>query len=101
MRTGLLSELVSIGYEITLRGEQIRLRYRKPDSPPDRALPLIEELRNCKTEVIDMLRMKDTTTVSEIIKSEASVGAVWANPYKRGTPEARQASLIVVKEALA
>lgn len=50
MRTGLLSELSVIGYEIFLEGETIRLRYQKSDSPPESAKLLIDELRKHKAE---------------------------------------------------
>ena len=50
MRTGLLSDLSVIGYEILLEGETIRLRYQKPDTPPESARQLIDELRKYKSE---------------------------------------------------
>jgi hypothetical protein len=55
MRTGLFSDLSAIGYEIILEGDYIKLRYRKPDTPPESARQLIEELRQCKQEAIALL----------------------------------------------
>ena len=60
MRTGLLSDLSVIGYEILLEGETIRLRYQKPDTPPESARQLIDELRKCKAEVVHILKMGST-----------------------------------------
>jgi len=56
MRLGLLSELVTIGYDIFPEGENIKLHYRKQDDPPDAAKPLIAELKTCKAEVLKLLK---------------------------------------------
>ena len=56
MRTGLLSEIVTIGYEIFLEGENIRLRYHKQGDPPDNARTLIRELKAYKTEALELLK---------------------------------------------
>ena len=55
MRAGLLSDLSVIGYEVCLEGETIRLRYKKPNAPPESARQLIDELRECKQEAIKIL----------------------------------------------
>lgn len=39
-------------------------------------------------------------TSAEIVESEALVGAIWRNPHKQGTPEARRESLIVLMESI-
>jgi len=66
MRTGLLSELSIIGYQIFLKGENIQLRYNKPDTPPELARLLIDELRKCKAEAMSFLRKTDNIIVSQI-----------------------------------
>jgi len=71
MRSGLLSDLTAVGYEIFLEGDQVKLRYRKPDDPPDTARRLIDELRKYKTEVENILRTGDT--VSPPYKSQPRV----------------------------
>jgi len=88
MRPGLLSELVNIGYEILLEGENIRLRYRKEDAPPEAARSLINELKMYKAEVLDMLKISNNTvtsksvadTMDEILRqtiAEIDAGWVW------------------------
>ena len=56
MRLGLLSDLAVIGYEIFLEGDNIHYRYRKSGNPPDTVRPLIDELRRCKAEVMNILK---------------------------------------------
>ena len=76
MRSGLLSDLAVIGYEISLEGNNIRYRYQKPGNPPDTVDPLIEELRKYKAEVVDILKMRgDTITLTEKSQSGAPVKA--------------------------
>ena len=78
MRSGLLSDLAVIGYEISLEGDNIRYRYQKSGNPPDTVDPLIEELRRCKTEVVSILKMgEDTVTPTEKSQSRANVKAAW------------------------
>jgi len=94
MRAELLSELSAIGYEIVLEGETIRLQYQKPGEPPETARQLIDELRECKAEAVNILKAGNTITPVEIVEPGATVGAIWQNPYKQGTIEARQESLL-------
>ena len=35
MRSGLLSDLATVGYEIALEGGHVKLRYQKSGNPPD------------------------------------------------------------------
>ena len=78
MRSELLSDLVNIGYEISLEGDNIRYRYQKPGNPPDTVDPLIEELRKYKAEVVDILKMRgDTITLTEKSQSRANMKAAW------------------------
>ena len=100
MRTGLLSDLSVIGYEIFLEGETIRLRYQKSDTPPESARRLIDELRKYKAEAVNILKTGNTITPSEIVEPEAPVDAIWVNPYKQGTKEARQESLLQIIYAI-
>ena len=100
MRAELLSELSAIGYEIFLEGETIRLQYQKPDDPPESARRLIDELRKYKAEAVNILKTGNTITPSEIVEPEAPVNAVWTNPYKQGTKEARQESLLQIIYAI-
>jgi len=79
MRQGLLSDLSSIGYEIFLEGETIRLRYRKQDSPPESARVLIEELREYKAEAVKIIKTGNTITPSEKVQPGANAGnVVWS-----------------------
>jgi len=78
MRNGLLSELAVIGYEICLQGENIRLRYQKPGSPPDTVKLLIDELKKHKAEAVNILKMgDDTITPTEKTQPQANVKASW------------------------
>jgi len=77
MRTGLLSELSVIGYEIFLQGENIRLRYQKLDTPPESARQLIDELKKYKAEAVNILKMGDTFTPTEKSQPQAKVTASW------------------------
>jgi hypothetical protein len=100
MRTELLSDLSVIGYEIFLDGENIRLRYQKPDSPPESARSLIDELRKCKADVVSILKTcNNTIAPPKIVAPESIVEAIWVNPHKQGTPEARRESLLQCMEA--
>ena len=99
MRTGLLSDLSVIGYEIVLEGETIRLRYQKPDTPPESARQLIDELRQCKAEAVNILKMVSNVTPKTIVEPKVIVSAIWTNPNKQGTPEARLESLFHCMEA--
>ena len=101
MRSGLLSDLKTIGYEIFIEGDHVKLRYRKPDNPPDTVRPLIDELRKYKAEVVNILKMGSSTITSpKIVESEAIVNAIWVNPYKQGTPKARRESLLQCIDAV-
>jgi hypothetical protein len=77
MRSGLLSELAIIGYEIFLEGEHVRYRYQKPDTPPESAQMLIDELKKYKAEVVNILKMVSTTTTTEKLQPRANVKASW------------------------
>jgi len=78
MRTELLSDLSVIGYEIFLEGETIRLRYQKPDTPPESARQLIDELRKYKTEAVNILKTgNNTITPTEKTQPRAIVKAIW------------------------
>ena len=92
MRTGLLSDLSVIGYEIFLEGENIRLRYQKPDTPPESARLLIEELRKYKAEVMNILKTGNIRS-TEKTQPKANTKVIWRNPYPQGSPEVRQESL--------
>ena len=92
MVTDLVSELTSIGYELLLEGDHVKLHYMKPDDPPDSARMLIDELKVCKAEVVNILRAKSGPGSNATFK--------WLNPYPRGTPEARRESLLQVMTAI-
>jgi hypothetical protein len=99
VRTGLLSDLSVIGYEILLEGETIRLRYQKPDTPPESARQLIDELRKYKSEAVNILKTVRNVTPQTIVEPKVIVSAIWTNPHKQGTPEARLESLFHCMEA--
>lgn len=82
MRTGLLSDLSVIGYEILLEGEIIRLRYQKPDTPPESARPLIDELRRCKAEAVRLLKMGTNTISADIFRPRAIGSTAWPADVK-------------------
>ena len=67
MRSGLLSDLISIGYEIFLEGDNIRYRYQKLDRPPESARSLIDDLKQYKAEVVSLLKTGDKTISSSQI----------------------------------
>lgn len=94
MKTGLLSDLSVIGYEIFLEGETIRLRYQKPGTPPESARQLIDELRKYKAEAVEILKAGNTIAPPNIVVPASIVEAIWVNPYKQGTLEARRESLL-------
>jgi hypothetical protein len=77
MRSGLLSDIVNIGYEIFLDGDHVRLRYRKRDNPPDTVRPLIDELRRCKDEVVSILKAGETVTPTKQSQSRVNVMGSW------------------------
>lgn len=68
MRPGLLSDLIHVGYEIFLEGDNIRYRYLKPGNPPDAVRPLIDELRKHKAQAINVLK---SVTVKPFAKSQS------------------------------
>ena len=71
MRTGLLSELSALGYEILLNGENIHLHYQKEGNPPEAVLPLLDELKKHKAEVVNMLRMGKVVSPDEVTPSQS------------------------------
>jgi hypothetical protein len=71
MRTGLLSELSALGYEILLNGENIHLHYQKEGKPPEAVLPLLDELKKHKAEVVNMLRMGKVVSPDEVTPSQS------------------------------
>jgi len=75
MRPKLLSDLADVGYEVFLDGDNIRYRYRKPGEPPDVVRPLIDELRNYKAEVVEILKTGNTINPTRLY------------PYPKGTSE--------------
>ena len=70
MRSGLLSELSAIGYEISLKGEKIQLHYQKEGRPPEAVVPLLDELKKHKAEVVNMLRMGKVVSPDELTPSQ-------------------------------
>jgi hypothetical protein len=78
MRTGLLSDLAIVGYEICLEGDHVKLRYKKTDTPPETVRPLIDELRKCKAEVVKILKAGNTITHAERTPLRANVQASWS-----------------------
>ena len=77
MRSGLLSDLATVGYEIFLEGDHVKLRYQKSGSPPDTVRPLIDEIRRCKAEVIRILQMGSTVAQPEKSQPQSIVKAEW------------------------
>ncbi|MBP7766230.1 MAG: hypothetical protein KA113_13670 [Syntrophaceae bacterium] len=79
MRTGLLSELSVIGYEIYLEGETIRLRYKKPGHPPEKTVKaLVEELKAHKAEAVAILKEANSNNSPYNVLPMAGTGAVWS-----------------------
>jgi hypothetical protein len=77
VRSGLLSDLATVGYEIFLEGDHLKLRYRKSGSPPDTVRPLIDELRKYKAEVVNILKMGSTDATTEKSDSQSTVKVLW------------------------
>jgi hypothetical protein len=77
MRSDLLSDLTAIGYDIALEGDNIKLCYRKPGSPPDVVKPLIKELRSCKADVVDILKAGNTISSTEKSEPQSNVNPSW------------------------
>lgn len=77
MRSGLLSDLTTVGYEIALEGDHLKLRYRKSGSPPDTVKPLIDELRKHKAEVVNILKMGRPDAPDEKSEPQSNVKTVW------------------------
>ncbi len=75
MRSGLLSDLATVGYEIALEGGHVKLRYRKSGNPPDTVRPLIDELRKYKAEVVNILQMGSTVAQPEKSQPQSIVKA--------------------------
>ena len=71
MRMGLLSELSALGYEILLNGENIHLHYQKEGRPPEAVKPLLDELKEHKAEVVNMLRMGKVVSPDEVTPSQS------------------------------
>jgi len=77
MRPGLLSDIVTIGYEILLEGDQVKLHYRRQDNPPDTVKPLIDELRQYKADVVKILKMGSIIPPTEKLQPKSNTKAVW------------------------
>jgi hypothetical protein len=77
MRTGLLSDLAIVGYEIALEGDHLKLRYRKSGCPPDTVKPLIDELRKYKAEVVNILKMGSPDAPAQKSEPQSNVKAAW------------------------
>ena len=77
MRTGLLSDLATVGYEIFLEGDNVKLLYQKPGTPPETVRPLIDELRKYKAEVVNILKAVNTIIDPERAQPRANVQASW------------------------
>ncbi len=77
MRTGLLSDLAIVGYEIALEGDHLKLRYRKSGCPPDTVKPLIDELRKYKAEVVNILKMGSADAPTEKSIPQSTMKIVW------------------------
>lgn len=55
----LIDRLHALGYELHLDGDKVKYRYTLPGDPPaDKIRPLLDELRQCKGEVIIQLKFK-------------------------------------------
>lgn len=77
MRSGLLSDLATVGYKIFLEGDHVKLRYQKSGNPPDTVRPLIDELRKYKAEVVNILKRGNTLTPTETLPSHENVKLSW------------------------
>ena len=77
MRPGLLSDLIHVGYEIFLEGDNIRYRYLKPGDPPETVKSLIEELKRHKSEVVKVLRMGSSIAPPRKAGQQSAETASW------------------------
>lgn len=81
----LKTQLESFGCQLFLDGDNIGFRFQGKQIP-DNAKPLLQELKRYKNEVISILNNTANT--------------IWRNPYPKGTPEARQESLLQIMMAI-
>jgi hypothetical protein len=77
MRSGLLSDLAVIGYEIFLDGDNIHYRFAGKQIP-DNAQPLLHELKTHKAEVINILKAGNTITHTEKTQPRENMKALWS-----------------------
>jgi hypothetical protein len=66
-----------IGYEISLKGEKIRLRYQKQGSPPESVRVLIDELSKCKADAVKILKTGNSVTPMEKSQPPAHAKDSW------------------------
>lgn len=77
MSPGLLSDPISMGYEIFLEGDNIRYRYHKLDRPPELARLLIYRLKKYKTEAVAILKKGDVVTPTDQPPQQLNVNTSW------------------------
>ncbi len=77
MRSGLLSDLAAVGYEISLEGDHVKLRYQKPGNPPESVRKLIAELREHKAEALAILKEAKSINPPYNLLPGANAGPVW------------------------
>ena len=76
----IVNELQAFGFVVKLEGDKIKLSY-PVGSPPEKAMPLLEEIRNRKHEVIAYLKQKNQQKVIDFQEEAQKRGYSYPFPY--------------------
>jgi len=66
----LIKSIQNLGYKILIEGDKIKLSFMGNGKPPEEARPLIKEIRENKTQVVDYLRI--VTEMESIFKAKVN-----------------------------
>ena len=66
----LIKSIQNLGYKILIEGDKIKLSFLGNGKPPEGARPLIKEIRENKTQVVDYLRI--VTEMESIFKAKVN-----------------------------
>jgi hypothetical protein len=92
-----LEELRQLGYEVQVDGDHVCLRWRGDGEPPrERVLPLVEEVKRRKAEVVAALTTTGMTAVDPAAAASAmtvsSRRAILADPVEPCSPNVQPAA---------
>jgi hypothetical protein len=92
MRPELITDLITLGYDIFLEGDNIRARYERQGDPPQNARVLIAELKDHKAEAVNILKFTghhgaEAAVVEQspqtILAEYVQIVKVWDKPQDR------------------